>query len=87
MKKLIKVIAALSLVLAMLISSLIIVAAEVPEAPQGSDDDTSVVIITDDGGRAYELVWKFKAGNGHFWKRRWNATLGEWYDPEWILVY
>lgn len=42
--------------------------------------------IDDDGSKAYTLVWKFKRENGHLYKRRWNETLGTWYDPAWILV-
>ena len=85
MKKLIKSILIIALALVMAVSSLIIVSAEETES---ADDETQVVIIEDDGGtRAYELVWKFKDQDGHLWKRRWNATLGGWYDPDWILVY
>ena len=77
---------ALIVVLALVIavSSLIIVSAE--EVKTG-EDETQVIAIDDgEGTRAYELVWKYKEQDGHLWKRRWNATLGEWYDPAWILV-
>ncbi len=57
------------------------------ETTATTDDDGTVITVTDDGGRAYQLVWKFKEQDNHLWKRRWNATLGEWYDPAWILVY
>ena len=87
MKKCITLVTVLTLVLTVLLSSLIIVSAETIEAKSDSDDNKSVTIIEDDGGRAYELVWRFMSYDGHMWKRRWNKTLGEWYDPDWILVY
>ena len=77
---------ALIVVLALVIavSSLIIVSAE--EVKTG-EDETQVIAIDDgEGTRAYELVWKYKEQDEHLWKRRWNATLGVWYDPAWILV-
>ena len=84
MKRLIKSVLALILTLSMVISSLVVVAADT--ITDKGDDETSL-FTNDDGNRAYELVWKFKSDNGHMWKRRWNMTLGCWYDPEWILVY
>lgn len=73
------------LALIMMCSSMIIVAAETI----AQDDETTVVTISDANGgtREYELAWKYKYENGHYYKRRWNYTLGEWYDPYWILVY
>jgi len=73
------------LALVMLVSSLIIVVAEETTA---TDDETVITVSADEGEapRAYELVWKYKYQDGHLWKRRWNATLGGWYDPAWILV-
>ena len=67
------------------ISSTFIIANAETTATTG--DDGTVITVIDNGGRAYELVWKFKSQDGHMWKRRWNMTLGEWYDPAWILVY
>lgn len=67
------------------ISSTFIIASAETTATTG--DDGTVITVIDNGGRAYELVWKFKSQDGHMWKRRWNMTLGEWYDPAWILVY
>lgn len=85
MKKLFKSILVIVLALVIAVSSLIIVSAE---ETKSADDETQVEIINDDGGtRAYELVWKFKSEFGHLYKRRWNMTLGAWYDPDWILVY
>lgn len=72
------------LTLVVVLSTFIVAYAETT-AP--SSDDGTVITVTDDGGRAYELVWKYKSQDGHMWKRRWNRTLGEWYDPAWILVY
>lgn len=70
----------------MSISSLVVSSAE--EITQTGDDAVeSIVTDEDDNTRAYELVWKFKSSGGHLYKRRWNATLGGWYDPDWILVY
>lgn len=86
MKKLINSILIVVLAVIMAVSSLIVVAAE--ETTTTSDDGTEIVIIDDgDGTRAYELVWKFKIENSHLYKRRWNRTLGAWYDSSWILVY
>ena len=67
------------------ISSTFIIANAETTATTG--DDGTVITVIDNGGRAYELVWKFKSQDGHMWKRRWNRTTGEWYDPAWILVY
>lgn len=67
------------------ISSTFIIANAETTATTG--DDGTVITVIDNGGRAYELVWKFKSQDGHMWKRRWNMTTGEWYDPAWILVY
>lgn len=76
----------LILVLALvIISSTFIVS--FAETTETTDDDGIVITVTDDGGRAYELVWRYKVQNDHLWRRRWNMTLGEWYDPAWILVY
>lgn len=74
------------LALIMVCSSLVIVSAETRTS---DDEGTTIVTITDASGstREYELVWKFKYSDGHYYKRRWNRTLGEWYDPYWILVY
>lgn len=86
MKELIKSFFIIALAVIMAVSSLIIVAAE--EVVATSDSETEVVITDDnDSTRAYELVWKYKIQDDHLWKRRWNATLGAWYDPAWILVY
>lgn len=54
-----------------------------------SEEDSTVISasLDDDGSKAYTLVWKYKEGNGHLYKRRWNKTLNCWYDPAWILVY
>ena len=83
--KLLKSILIVVLALVIAVSSLIIVSAE--EVKSG-DDETEIIVIDDgDGTRAYELVWKFKESQGHLYKRRWNMTLGVWYDPAWILVY
>ena len=54
-----------------------------------SKEENSVVseIMEESDSKAYELVWKYKKENGHYYKRRWNKTMNEWYDPAWILVY
>lgn len=84
MKHIAKIIGAALLALVMVFSSLIIVSAETTD----TENDTTVVSIQDDGGsKAYQLVWKYKTENGHLYRRRWNKTLGQWYDPAWILVY
>ena len=57
-------------------------AQEVPESTT-----VTVVSVEDDGSKAYDLVWKYKKENGHYYKRRWNNTMNVWYDPAWILVY
>ena len=87
MKRLMMTVAALVLVLAVLFSTMLITSAEAVEPRTDAEDEASVVTVEEDGGRAYQLVWKYATFDGHLWKRRWNATLGEWYDPEWILVY
>ena len=88
MSKVIKTASVLILALIMAVSSVVVTAAE---ASDSSSSEESVIIITiqdDDGStRAYELVWKYKREGNHIYKRRWNATLGGWYDPDWILVY
>ena len=85
MKHIINTIGAVLLILTMALSSVIVTSAETVE----EKENTSVVTIeeTKEESRAYELVWKFKEEYNHLWKRRWNRTLGGWYDPDWILVY
>jgi hypothetical protein len=85
MNKIIKAIITVTMALVMAVSSLVVVSAEVTEETVNNSITTS---ITDDGDgtRAYQLVWKYKESNGHIYKRRWNATLGIWYDPDWIFV-
>ena len=85
MKHFLKTFLILTLTLVMVATSLIIVTAEETTAADGE----TVIIVSADGSdapRAYELVWKYKYDMGHYWKRRWNMTLGGWYDPAWILV-
>ena len=84
MKQFIKSALIITLALVMMVSSLIVVAAE---GSSSSDDGKSITVSTEgDAPRAYELIWKYKYHDGHLYKRRWNATLNCWYDPEWILV-
>ena len=85
MKKIIRATLIVALALVMVVSSCIIVAAENTE--NTNNDGSSVIDNIDGGTREYQLVWKFKSSGGHMYKRRWNATLGIWYDPAWILVY
>lgn len=86
MRKVVKTASVFILALIMAISSLVVTAAEVDTSSDSKD--TTVVIYEDgDSTRAYELVWKYKYEYGHVYRRRWNATLGGWYDPDWILVY
>lgn len=86
MKKIIKATMILSLSLIMIISSWVVVAAEVSST---TDNGISITSISDDedGTKAYQLVYKYKYENSHLYRRRWNMTLGAWYDPDWILVY
>ena len=86
MKNLIKAIMIVVLALVMVVSTWIIVVAEVTDTTENGSNTT---YISDDGDgiRAYQLVWKYKYENSHLYRRRWNATLGIWYDPDWILVY
>lgn len=88
MSKAIKTASVFILALIMAVSSLVVTAAAEDNSPS-SEETVIIVTIQDDDGstRAYELVWKYKSENGHLWRRRWNATLGGWYDPDWILVY
>lgn len=83
MKKILRAALIIALALAVISTTFVIAYAEPINSTDG--DGTSITVI-DDGGRAYTLVWKYKYQNGHIWKRRWNQTLGEWYDPAWILV-
>lgn len=86
MKKAFKAIVTLSIAAMMLFSSVAIASAEEVNEP----DDQIVIFEAQEGNpdspKAYQLVWKYKTDGTHFWKRRWNATLGIWYDPAWILV-
>lgn len=87
MNKIIKYVLLLVLSIIMAVSSLVVVGAEEIKASE-SDNGVAIISVSDsDGSRAYELVWRYKSEYGHLWKRRWNATLGAWYDPDWILVY
>lgn len=86
MKKVFKAIVISSLAAMMLFSSVAFASAE-----EVTEPEEEIVIVNAQGGdpdspMAYQLVWKFKEQDGHLWKRRWNATLGAWYDPAWILV-
>lgn len=86
MKKAFKVIVISSLAAMMLFSSVAIASAE-----EVTEPEDEIVIVEAQGGdpdspMAYQLVWKYKESNGHVYKRRWNRTLGQWYDPDWILV-
>lgn len=83
--KVVKSILVILLALIMVCSSLILVAAETTSSH--NESTTTVTISDENGPREYVLVWKYKYENGHYYKRRWNQTLGEWYDPYWILVY
>lgn len=87
MSKVIKTASVFILALIMAVSSLVVTAAAANDSPS-SEETVIIVTIQDDDGttRAYELVWKYKYENGHKYKRRWNMTLGAWYDPYWILV-
>lgn len=84
MKKTLRAFLIVVLALVVVLSTFIVAYAEMIPNPDG---DGTVITVTDDGGRAYQLVWKYKEQDNHLWKRRWNMTLGEWYDPAWILVY
>ena len=70
------------------IMSFAMISVAAAEEVEPDPDTTGITTFhEDDGSKAYTLVWKFKSENGHMYKRRWNATLGTWYDPAWILVY
>lgn len=87
MAKALKAIVALALVLIIMFTTLAVVAAEVT-SPSNDEAPVSITQNTEpDLSRAYQLIWRYKTDGTHLWKRRWNATLGEWYDPAWILVY
>ncbi len=85
MKQIIKSALVLALALVMALSSLVIVAAE--SVPQGDNDSSTAISASGDSTREFELVWRYQRVGNHLYKRRWNMTLGLWYDPEWILVY
>lgn len=86
MKKVLKAIVISSLAAMMVFSSVVISSAE-----EVTEPEEETVVVNAQGGdpdspMAYQLVWKFKVDGGHLYKRRWNRTLGIWYDPDWILV-
>lgn len=84
MKQLFKSFAALCVALVMAFSIITVAGAE----ETTPEEETSTVAISEnDGSKAYQLVWKYKRSSTHLYKRRWNNTLNEWYDPDWILVY
>lgn len=85
MKQVIKSTLILILALVMALSSLVVVAAE--SVSLGANDSSTAISADGDSTREFELVWKFQTVGNHLYKRRWNRTLGLWYDPEWILVY
>ena len=65
-----------------------VVAVAVETTTTSHEQQTTAITTTDDNGtKAYQLVWKYKKEGSHLYRRRWNATLGQWYDPDWILVY
>lgn len=85
MKKIFKSVLVIGLALLMALSSLIIVSAE-----ELTPADDEVVISASGGGTdspmAYQLVWKYRIYYGQRQRRRWNLTLGEWYDPYWVNI-
>ena len=83
MKQLFKALASFCVAAVMAFSIITVAGAE--EIIPGAETST-VYFSDDDGSKAYQLVWKYKYQNGHYYKRRWNKTLGAWYDPDWILV-
>lgn len=87
MKRYIKGIVTVLLAIVMAISSFIVVSAEVTNEEINNNTNITFTAGDSDGTRAYQLVWRYKSSGGHMYKRRWNATLGAWYDPDWILVY
>ena len=84
MKQLFKSFAAICVAIVMALSLVTIAGAEETTPEEGA---STVSISDNDGSKAYQLVWKYKKENGHYYKRRWNNTLNIWYDPDWILVY
>lgn len=84
MKKTLRAFLIVVLALVVVSSTFIVAYAETTTSISGRGTEITVI---SDSGRAYQLVWKFKEQDNHLWKRRWNMTLGEWYDPAWILVY
>lgn len=83
MKAFFKSFAALCVAIVMAFSIVTVAGAEETIPEEGT---STVSFSDDDGSKAYQLVWKYKYQNGHYYKRRWNKTLGQWYDPSWILV-
>lgn len=88
MKKVLKFSLVLIMVLSMIFSSMILAAAEGGDDDPPEIDGTGTIIIKDPDAsvQAYELVWCFRYNNGVYQKRRWNLTLGCWYDPRWVNV-
>lgn len=88
MKKCSRVILIVTVALTMALSSFVVSAGEISDNNSNKVGASIIAIYEDgDGSKAYQLVWKYKESNGHLYRRRWNATLGQWYDPDWILVY
>lgn len=77
----------LALLMAAIMSCAIIPVVAAEEVTSEQETTVTTTSVDDDGAKAYTLVWKYKKENGHYYKRRWNKTLNEWYDPAWILVY
>lgn len=85
MKKVLRSFLIVVLALIMVFSSLIIITA----AETRSDENSGTGISSsnkEEPSRYYELVWRYRYYQGRYQKRRWNLTLGEWYDPDWINV-
>ncbi len=87
MKNAFKAIITISLAAMMMFSTVAIVSAKEVNEPKDEIVITAAQDGDSDSSKAYQLVWKYKVENGHLYKRRWNATLGQWYDTNWILVY
>lgn len=75
----------LALCFAVIMTCAVIPAATAQEV-RSTETTVTSISTQDDGSKAYDLVWKYKYEGGHYYKRRWNATLNKWYDPAWILV-
>ena len=67
-------------------SALIVQANSLPYETMIQNSQCAETLTPASTERKLELITYYRIENGYLQYRRWNATLGEWYDPDWITI-